>query len=347
MPVRTLIGASFIAVFLSVTSVYSSNYVVQKNDSVWSIAKKFNSRVELIIKINDLPNNRLKIGQKLVIPEQVMVYTVKNGDNLTKIASENHSKLPYIILANNLPDEKIYPGMKINIPVTEGTPRAKVNPVIKNTPSTLYVKRRVSWHKVIKGDTLTSLSEQFNVSISEIMDWNRKKNASIYIGEKLKIYSDAQERKDEVIARTEIEKEVAQKSNLRMNNPGSFEFPMDYGRIDRLSRSGRGIIVYMETGTDILSIQNGVVEYAGKMTGYNSVVIVNYGNDERAIYGFLNDVRVKEGDAVNKRQPIGSVSQATYLGQIQFYFELRKGKENINALDVFPTLKNRDYFAKN
>jgi len=40
------------------------------------------------------------------------------------------------------------------------------------------------------------------------------------------------------------------------------------------------------------------------MTGYNSVVIINCGDNERAIYGFLDDVSVKEGDRVS-RKPIG------------------------------------------
>lgn len=346
MPIRILIGSLFIAMVVCVSSVYASSYAVQKNDTVWSIAKKFNTQADKILKINDLPGTRLKIGQKLVIPERIIAYTVKNGDNLTRIASENHSRLPYIILFNNLPDEKIYPGMKINIPVTEGPSSViQKTPVIRSKNVTIP-KKAVSYHKVVKGDTLTSLSEQFNVSISEIMDWNRKKNPSIFIGERLKIFSDAQDKKDEVIARTESEKANTPRTVLMLNDPGSYDFPMGLDRIDRLTRSGRGIIIYMDAGTEIRSIQNGIVEYAGRMTGYNSVVIVNYGNDERAIYGFLNDVRVKEGDPVARNQTIGSVSQATYLGQIQFYFELRKGKENVNVLEAFPALKNGDYLVK-
>ena len=45
----------------------STNYVVQKGDSLYSIAKKFNTTVDSIKRKNNLTNNLLSIGQKLII----------------------------------------------------------------------------------------------------------------------------------------------------------------------------------------------------------------------------------------------------------------------------------------
>ena len=45
----------------------NKNYTVQKGDSLYSIAKKFNTTIDSIKKKNNLTNNLLSIGQKLII----------------------------------------------------------------------------------------------------------------------------------------------------------------------------------------------------------------------------------------------------------------------------------------
>ena len=42
-------------------------YTVEKGDTLWKIAKEFNTTVDKIKKINNLDSNVLKIGQKLLI----------------------------------------------------------------------------------------------------------------------------------------------------------------------------------------------------------------------------------------------------------------------------------------
>lgn len=43
-------------------------YVVKSGDSLWSIARKFNSTVDEIKSLNGLKSNVLRIGQRLVVP---------------------------------------------------------------------------------------------------------------------------------------------------------------------------------------------------------------------------------------------------------------------------------------
>ena len=55
-------------------------YVVQSGDSLWSIARKFNTTVTAIKEKNNLKSDLLNIGQKLIIPEdtnEFVTYTVK------------------------------------------------------------------------------------------------------------------------------------------------------------------------------------------------------------------------------------------------------------------------------
>jgi LysM repeat protein len=360
--------ARFVFISVAITAllcfmpVHASVYLVQKNDTVWSISRKLSVQSAPIIRINDLNGHPLKAGQKLVIPDRLIDYTVRSGDNLTRIAKENKSRLPYIILFNNLADEKLVPGRKIVIPVTE-TPALSQQAFVKTdekketfvrsttdrstTDRSTSVKYATN-HKVAKGDTMTSLSERYNVSISEIMVWNRKKSPSIFIGERLKILTGTQDSKEEILARTEaVSGKNQSAASSPLSDPAGYEFPLPWSSVDHVTGSGRGVIVYLVGKTAIGSIHDGTVEFAGKMTGYNSVVIINCGDNERAIYGFLDDVSVKEGDRVSRKQPVGNVSQATYLGQVQFYFEMRKGKENVSVTELFPMLRNKNTFAKN
>lgn len=45
-----------------------TTYIVKSGDSLWSIAQKYNTTVDDIIKVNNLKSTLLSIGQTLLIP---------------------------------------------------------------------------------------------------------------------------------------------------------------------------------------------------------------------------------------------------------------------------------------
>ena len=68
---------------------------MSRGDSLYSIAKRYDTTVNDIIKFNKLTTNNLYIGQKLKIPElstivekpkDYKIYTVIKGDSLYNIA---------------------------------------------------------------------------------------------------------------------------------------------------------------------------------------------------------------------------------------------------------------------
>jgi len=99
-------------------------YTVVKGDSLWSIAKKFNTTVDKIKKLNNLSSNLLQIGQKLIIsdsssinPETNLIkYTVVKGDTLYGISRKFNSTVSEISSLNNLKTNVLQIGQELLIP---------------------------------------------------------------------------------------------------------------------------------------------------------------------------------------------------------------------------------------
>lgn len=97
-------------------------YTVQKGDTLYKIASKYNTTVENLKRINNLNTNILSIGQVIKIPtkdiEEVssssyIEYIVKPGDTLYKISKDNNVAIQDIISKNNLTSTILQVGQKI------------------------------------------------------------------------------------------------------------------------------------------------------------------------------------------------------------------------------------------
>lgn len=105
------------------------NYKVQKNDTLYGIAKKYGVSVDTIVADNSLKNNILSVGQNLKIrttsslveecfgedytPNKV--YTVVKGDTLYSIARKFNTTVESIKSKNNLINNTLSVGQKLNI----------------------------------------------------------------------------------------------------------------------------------------------------------------------------------------------------------------------------------------
>jgi LysM repeat protein len=88
-----------------------NSYVVEKGDTLYSIAKKFDISVNKLKEYNNLGNNLLNVGQKLLIPiGEETTYVVKSGDTLYKIAREFNTTVDEIRKLNNLTNNMLSVG---------------------------------------------------------------------------------------------------------------------------------------------------------------------------------------------------------------------------------------------
>ena len=85
-----------------------NSYVVEKGDTLYSIAKKFDISVNKLKEYNNLTTNLLGVGQKLIIPiEEETTYVVKSGDTLYSIAREYNTTIEEIKRLNNLTNNNL------------------------------------------------------------------------------------------------------------------------------------------------------------------------------------------------------------------------------------------------
>lgn len=158
-----------------------NTYTVKKGDSLWSIAKKYNTTVEQLKAANNLTSNLLNIGQVLKIPQTEVpvepgdytVYTVVSGDNLYNIARRYNLDVKDIADYNNLSTTNLSIGQRLLIP-TKTVP----------TPSEGY-----QTYIVKKGDNLYSIANKYNTTVDEIKSLNNLTSNILSINQKLLIPS--------------------------------------------------------------------------------------------------------------------------------------------------------------
>lgn len=155
----------------------SEYYVVQKGDSLWSIANKFGVTASKLKEINNLSTGILKIGQTLkisdvdeIIPEEYLLYKVKSGDSLWKIAQEYDTTVDILKNINNLNTNNLTINQQIFIP-------KNINKGVKN--ENIYV--------VKKGDNLFDIAASKGVTVNEIKSLNNLKTDILQIGQVLNI----------------------------------------------------------------------------------------------------------------------------------------------------------------
>ena len=154
------------------------NYTVKSGDSLYSIARTYNTTVNALTEINKLTSNTLSIGQVLKIPsnkEEVpntnyINYTVKSGDSLYKIANNYNTTVNQIVALNNLTSTNLSIGQVLKIPTTE------------QTPSTNYIN-----YTVKSGDSLYKIANNYNITVNQIVTLNNLTSTNLSIGQILKI----------------------------------------------------------------------------------------------------------------------------------------------------------------
>lgn len=155
--------------------ITTNTYVVQKGDSLYSIANKLGTTVSELKKENNLTTNTLQIGEVLRIPTKEIyegeenVYIVQKGDTLYSVAMANNTTVDELKRINNLTSNILSTGQLLKIPSAL-------------LPESTYI--------VKKGDSLYSIANKYNTTVDELKRINNLTSNILSIGQVLKLPSD-------------------------------------------------------------------------------------------------------------------------------------------------------------
>ncbi|AWB67839.1 lytic transglycosylase [Saccharobesus litoralis] len=184
-------------------------YKIKSGDSLGKIAKQHNVTIESIRTANNLKGNMIRVGKHLLIPvaaksedsydftvDQRLAKTqtndqgkakaehiVKSGDTFWDISRKHKVNVRELAKWNNMaPGDPIFPGQKLVVWKTAPSD----NQLLGEAPTVKKVK-----YKVRSGDSLARIANKFNVTISDIENWNKlsRKNY-LQPGQLLQLYVD-------------------------------------------------------------------------------------------------------------------------------------------------------------
>jgi len=152
-------------------------YIVKKGDSLYSIAKNYNTTIGAIKAVNELTGNILQPGQILKLPNfitfnpdpnSVIVYKINKGDSLYSIAKKYGVSVNDIINYNQLANTVLSVNQQLLIPVnptTEIGKESNINYIVK------------------RGDTLYNIAKRYNLTPKELMEYNNLSSSLLNIGD--------------------------------------------------------------------------------------------------------------------------------------------------------------------
>ncbi|MGO1468428.1 MAG: LysM peptidoglycan-binding domain-containing protein [Tissierella sp.] len=141
-------------------------YVIKSGDTLYNLARTYNTTVDAILKVNPGINpNNLQIGQVICIPDEspskcpmgTFKYTIKSGDTIYKLAREYNTTVKEILKVNpGINPDNLQIGQVICIPDEEPSkcPMGTFKYTIK------------------RGDTIYKLAREYDTTVDAILKVN-------------------------------------------------------------------------------------------------------------------------------------------------------------------------------
>jgi membrane-bound lytic murein transglycosylase D len=186
------------------------DHEVAPHETLPMIAKRYGTSVAVIVKVNDLTTGRVRVGETLKIPQisgalpdkvvlaaaridrpegeapehkqRQIVYRVRAGETLSSIARRNNMPVSTLARLNNMDSsDTLVKGQRLLVKVSTRRYRGEG---VQSGRRVLYTVRR--------GDTVFSISRQFQVSVAQLKTWNGiNQRHQIRVGKRLVMYVDA------------------------------------------------------------------------------------------------------------------------------------------------------------
>ncbi|MHC1699064.1 MAG: NlpC/P60 family protein [Geobacteraceae bacterium] len=186
-----LIGMAMLLITFPSLANAAKTHKVKKNDSLYSLSKRYHVSVQAFKSANNLVSSHLKLGEKLVVPPRSSsvaerrttegkikgsVYKVRKGDTLYRIARKAGLSVDELKRINGLSGKAIKPGRLLSL-----QERDAVQEVVKK-PARSYTVR----------NTELFSNEEYERTLAELTDTDPEK--TVDLGKGLELTTDASKR---------------------------------------------------------------------------------------------------------------------------------------------------------
>ena len=205
-------------------------------------------------------------------------------------------------------------------------------------------------YSVKKGDTLYSISAQYNLDYKQVAKLNGiPPPYDIYVGQRLKLgsgdWSGEQDGAPKTgrslqLHQTKTQREVAEKMTKLPAGQPRFRWPVEGKVLRGFSEKApvnKGIDIASKAGEPVRAAADGVVVYVGgSLQGYGKLVILKHSNNFLSAYANNTSTSVKEGNLVRSGKPLGKVG-INAKGEAMLHFEIRRNGKPVNPLTWLPS----------
>lgn len=211
-----------------------------------------------------------------------------------------------------------------------------------------------SHHKVLGGDTLYSISWNFNLDYKEVARWNNiRAPYVIYPGQSIRLTAPPVKKavvkktvpgntkpveKKSVKKQAEVAKKASKKDkSVKYARNINWQWPTKGKLIKSNSPiSKKGLDIAGKKGQLIKASGAGVVVYSGSgLLGYGRLIIIKHNETYLSAYAHNSVLMVKEGDSVSGGQKIAKMGQDSN-GQALLHFEIRKNGSPVAPAKYLP-----------
>lgn len=268
-------------------------YTVEKGDSLWYLARKFNISQKKLKEMNDLSSSVLFRGQKLKVPAasgtrsdnsgqgrpespQWVSYSVKGGESLWGLARRHHTDIKTLVRKNGLKRKQLYKGQRILVPKLSGN-KSGGGGSSKNSKQ-VSEEKQTHWKKGGKyfGKIPASRRPSFSWPV-----------------------------------RGKVVERFGVKSRW-INNGITIKTPKEWAV--RAANSGR-------------------VTFSGRRRGYGKMVIIRHSNNIYTVYTNLSRLYVKKNERVDAGERIGGTGWVESAGTNGVHFQVYYKTKPVNPLE--------------
>lgn len=118
---------------------------------------------------------------------KTQIHVVKRGETLSQIALSYGTTMKSLIELNSLKKDGVWSGQRLKVPATDPITNTVTASSSKQSSSQSKAASGVVKHKVVKGDTLSQISQKYGVSMSELKNTNNMTSDEVRLGQTLTI----------------------------------------------------------------------------------------------------------------------------------------------------------------